>query len=1110
MFKPFKEAILYCRDREAFEYGDGTKELECCRIIFSTNLAGRGTDIKLCKQLVENGGLHVVVAFLPDNVRVEEQAFGRAARCGEPGTAQLVVCNEEDITSDISRMKIHRNAEEVKRIQTVTTFYENTIKVEEECFGNFADRFKQLTEQMDETEDMDEAMKQLLSRDILDQWADWLDSQPREGQDNELGSQNDAASWLFDLIDAGVFEHSNINFKGLNDNLQSDGLFNKLKTATGMSNKSGSNVENVLQNVKGQLSCLIRPTDSGSSKRLANSYEKIDGATAASSIEQQFKAKAGVDKFETVDAKLVALWDRMAAANLVGLRDTSLLMVHGATHIIEFMEQAYSAKTLWKIALVAGAALIQLAAGSAVMICTAGSGVFLSKFLISEGISDLIFAIKGACTGHVGSYAQHKITSMIASGIMCGAAAWMAHGSRFNSVGHGLFGSGMTTSAGVNYSALKGGALIAKAGLGNTIWEAVKQVAVQAAHAVLNLAVFTALQKALQYLIEAAIQKAREYILSFIGQATESVNHLRRTIFAVFKEFGLQRGHKLVDECGSYVLQAKSSTDDWVGKACDFIFKEYRHLFLGFCSGLQQGMSHGHSTNAVVTKALQLIPTIFMVSQLTQMSTHIISRITSIHIEINHLVETDFGAKKKALAVSTKPHPKPEECSEKDINAACDKVLQSWQKQLEKEVDAAIHQRIATPLLAMLAAKVQGQIESAIKNTYHKVMEWRDEAKIHQYKAEYEKERGAHGSNEKDAWKHYEEKLTHLMQTTRSPEVFKDIIASGAKIDMTCASAAGAIISHILHDCPVRMIVTDENGNKFTHQTAGVGEVREVEIDLRKEHYGDQQYQTGQNSCLFDAISCKVPEFGNAIHNDGQFRQALGHVLTTDPYYQLHIESGWQSIAVQQDHIGGKIHKVHYGQEDFHDAPERLDKNIAAVSKVKGGFSPHLERDDQGRTLSAEGTIRGWKQTGDGKVDGDQAKGTSAGKNVPAGMMEVDGKKVDDRGHIIPKSWGGSGLDPGNVFPQNKTINRGQAAYIDKEVAQFLKMGPEYEIKFRYDFIYGGDSHRPTSVHRQIDMYKDNKLMSTLDVNEANWDTTTPKPDSSQKEYVYRRKDNPR
>ncbi len=76
------------------------EKLKSGEIIIATNIAGRGTDIKLDNKIEENGGLHVCVTFLPSNERVEQQNVGRTSRTGNKGTAQLVMNTEHLQASD--------------------------------------------------------------------------------------------------------------------------------------------------------------------------------------------------------------------------------------------------------------------------------------------------------------------------------------------------------------------------------------------------------------------------------------------------------------------------------------------------------------------------------------------------------------------------------------------------------------------------------------------------------------------------------------------------------------------------------------------------------------------------------------------------------------------------------------------------------------------------------------------------------------------------------------------------------------------------------------------------------------------------------------------------
>ncbi len=66
-------------------------------VTLATNMAGRGTDIKLSDEVKELGGLVVIGSERHDSRRVDNQLRGRGGRQGDPGTTQFFVSCEDDL-----------------------------------------------------------------------------------------------------------------------------------------------------------------------------------------------------------------------------------------------------------------------------------------------------------------------------------------------------------------------------------------------------------------------------------------------------------------------------------------------------------------------------------------------------------------------------------------------------------------------------------------------------------------------------------------------------------------------------------------------------------------------------------------------------------------------------------------------------------------------------------------------------------------------------------------------------------------------------------------------------------------------------------------------------
>lgn len=66
-------------------------------VTIATNMAGRGTDIKLAKGVAELGGLHVLGTERHESRRIDRQLRGRCSRQGDPGSSSFYISFEDDL-----------------------------------------------------------------------------------------------------------------------------------------------------------------------------------------------------------------------------------------------------------------------------------------------------------------------------------------------------------------------------------------------------------------------------------------------------------------------------------------------------------------------------------------------------------------------------------------------------------------------------------------------------------------------------------------------------------------------------------------------------------------------------------------------------------------------------------------------------------------------------------------------------------------------------------------------------------------------------------------------------------------------------------------------------
>ena len=112
-------------------------------VTIATNMAGRGTDIKLGPGVKEAGGLAIIGTERHESRRVDRQLRGRSARQGDPGTSQLYVSLEDDLMRMFGSDRIaslmdkmgYKEGEVIQHSMVTKSIERAQKKVEENNFG---------------------------------------------------------------------------------------------------------------------------------------------------------------------------------------------------------------------------------------------------------------------------------------------------------------------------------------------------------------------------------------------------------------------------------------------------------------------------------------------------------------------------------------------------------------------------------------------------------------------------------------------------------------------------------------------------------------------------------------------------------------------------------------------------------------------------------------------------------------------------------------------------------------------------------------------------------------------------------------------------------------
>ena len=443
-------------------------------IAIATNLASRGTDIKLTNEVKRSGGLLCLITFLTRNRRVELQSFGRSARKGEPGSVQCILkaaslpLHYQGL--DLTTIRKLRAEREKLRLDQLLNSDVKEVKLREILFKKHCEYLKRVNAGIDHRED-----KSITLDSINESWGQWL--QMKSGQitrlkEEKLSSELTQAhsSWPIVnfyhkikfgnrlLIEAeeenakSAYQHYSSSIK-LEPRYAAIAYYNRAYATIIMSEdgymdraiedltEAEKCLDPYINEVSTVLQCVSMvkrakeppPKDS-------DSGEEVDKFSAQMQLRIQIfgfvrdkirEATAKIRKFkeegDNIEAEALGVFSLIPDADFVTSQELYTMWNLG-------MEVVFSVKKkprfCWEGLVVLLIGIAEIVAGVALAVFTVGAAANFGMGLITEGVSDCIDGVVAMATGEFSwkEWGISKAVSIAVSLISGGVARFATKG----------------------------------------------------------------------------------------------------------------------------------------------------------------------------------------------------------------------------------------------------------------------------------------------------------------------------------------------------------------------------------------------------------------------------------------------------------------------------------------------------------------------------------------------------------------------------------------------------------------------------------------------------------------------------------------------------------